>query len=190
MREPKKWQSWLTNRKGLNRDFKRYLNAGLIRKITPSQRLMRIHIDKSFHNIDFANFTLINQDRINRRLEEENYFDWVIIISYYAMYHSALALLYQCGYKTSTHLATICALCKECLGRTLRKKDIENLAGILELSGEEIREIGRAKERREKASYSGSISFERHLAQMTIDDARKFVNKIADILEDLNLNCQ
>lgn len=105
------------------------------------------------------------------------------MISYYAMYHAAMALLYKIGYKAETHLATICVLCKRCLGKTLEKKDIENISAILELSEEEIREIGRAKERREKASYSGSVSFERHLAEITLDDARKFINKVADILE-------
>ena len=40
------------------------------------------------------------------------------------------------------------------------EKDIEKISAILELSEEDIREIGRAKERREKASYSGSVSFE------------------------------
>lgn len=115
-------------------------------------------------------------------MEEETYFDWVVIISYYAMYHSAIALLYKLGYKTNTHLATICVLCKECLGKTLERRDIERLSRVFELSEEEIKEIGRAKERREKASYSGSISFEKYLAEITIEDARKFVNKIADIL--------
>ena len=93
-----------------------------------------------------------------------------------------MALLYKIGYKASTHLATICTLCKECLGKTLEKKDIENISLILELSEEQIKEIGRAKDRREKASYSGSISFEKHLAEMTLDDARKFINKVADLL--------
>ncbi len=167
----------------LENDFKKFLANKLVRKITPNPRLVRVHLDKAFHNLDFANFTLENQDNINKRLSEETYFDWVIIISYYAMYHSALALLYELGYKTSTHLATICVLCKECLGKTLKEEDIENISRIFELSEEEVKEIGKAKERREKASYSGSISFERHLAEMTIEDARKFVNKVADILE-------
>ena len=65
----------------------------------------------------------------------------------------------------------------------MEKKDIERISNILELSEEEIKEIGRAKERREKASYSGSVSFEKNLAEMTLDDARKFINKLADILE-------
>lgn len=182
----RKWQVWLINDKKLKKDFKKYSKKKIIRKITPNLRLMKTHIDKAFHNLDFANFTLNNQKEINKRLEEETYFDWVIIISYYAMYHSALALLYQKGYKSSAHLATICILCKECLGKTLEKQDIEKLTKILELNEEEVKEIGKAKERREKASYSGSISFEKNLAEMTIEDARKFVNKIADILEDQN----
>ncbi len=179
----KKWQVWLENSKTLNRDFKKYIKQHIVRKIESSSPLSRIHLDKAYHNLDFANFTVQNQQTINKRLEDETYFDWVIVIAYYAMYHAAMALLYKMGYKAGTHLATICVLCKECLGKTLEKKDIENISAILELSEEEIKEIGRAKERREKASYSGSVSFEKHLAEMTLDDARKFINKVADILE-------
>lgn len=180
--KPKKWQIWLESTKILNRDFKKYLRKYIIRKIEASPSLSKIHINKAFHNLDFANFTVKNQGSINKRVDDETYFDWVIVVSYYAMYHAAMALLYKLGYKAGTHLATICVLCKECLGKTLEKKDIEDISTILELSEEEIKEIGRAKERREKASYSGSVSFEKHLAEMTLDDARKFINKVADIL--------
>lgn len=177
-----RWQIWLENQKVMNLDFNRYKNKKLIRKIEPSLRLSKIHLDKAFHNLDFANFTIESQNKINRRIENETYHDWVIVISYYAMYHAAMALLYKIGYKASNHLATICILCKECMGKTLEKGDIENISKILELSEEEIKEIGKAKERRERASYSGSVSFEKHMAEMTLDDARKFMNKIADIL--------
>lgn len=180
---PKRWQLWLEDPKALTRDFQRYGKQGVIRKIEVSFRLSKIHLEKAFHNLDFANFTMENQEQISKRIEDETYHDWVIVISYYAMYHAAMALLYKLGYKSSMHLATICILCKECLGRTLERKDIEQISTILELSEEEIKEIGRAKERRERASYSGSVSFERHLAEMTLSDARKFINKVADILE-------
>ncbi len=182
--KPKKWQIWLKNKKALNRDFHIYKKKNMIRKIGTSPRVAKIHIDKSYHNIDFANFTISNQGKITKRIETETYSDWVIVISYYAMYHAAMALLYKIGYKANTHLATICVLCKECLGKTLEKEDIEKLSHVLKLSEDEIKEIGRAKERRERASYSGSISFEKKLAEMTLDDARKFINKIADILSE------
>jgi len=184
MTQTKRWQIWLEDKKKLNRDFKSYKRKKLIRKIDSASRLSRTHLNKAFHNLDFANFTVNNQEKINKRIEDETYFDWVIVISYYAMYHSAMALLYKIGYKASTHLTTICVLCKECLGKTLDKDDIEKISHVLELSEEEIKEIGRAKERREKASYSGSVSFEKNLAENTLDDARKFINKIADILEE------
>lgn len=182
MREPKKWQVWLENSKTLNRDFKKYIRQHIVRSIETFPSLSKIHLDKAFHNLDFANFTIQNSANINKRVDDETYYDWVIVIAYYAMYHAAMALLYKMGFKAGTHLATICVLCKECLGKTLEKKDIENISSILELSEEEIKEMGRAKERREKASYSGSVSFEKHLAEMTLDDAKKFINKVADIL--------
>ena len=141
----KKWQIWLENTKTLNRDFESYIRKQVIRKIESSDALSKIHIDKSYHNIDFANFTIQNQVNINKRVNDETYYDWVIVISYYAMYHAAMALLYKIGYKAGTHLATICVLCKECLGKTLENKDIENISAILELSEEENKEIGRAK---------------------------------------------
>ena len=184
LREPKKWQVWLENSKTLDRDFKKYIRQHIVRKIESSTSLSKIHLDKSYHNLDFANFTIQNSAGINKRVDDETYYDWVIVIAYYAMYHAAMALLYKIGYKAGTHLATICVLCKECLGKTLEKRDIENISAILELSEEEIKEIGRAKERREKASYSGSVSFEKYLAEITLDDARKFINKVADILDE------
>lgn len=177
-----RWQLWLSNRKRLEFDFNNYLKREVIRKIEPSPHLSEIHLSKAFHNLDFANHTLDNQDKINKRIEDETYYDWVIIISYYAMYHSAIALLYKLGFKTETHIATICVLCKKGLTKGLDKEDIQRIFNILTLSEEEIKEIGRAKGRREKANYSGSISFEKQLAEMTLDDARKFVNKIADML--------
>lgn len=180
----RKWQRWLSDKAELERDFRRYVQQEIIRKIEPSQRLSDFHKAKAFHNLDFANFTVKNQENINKRLENETYHDWAIIISYYAMYHAALALLYKIGCKTSTHLATICALCKNFLEKPLDKKDIESMSLILELNEEEINEIGKAKERRERASYSGSVSFERHLAEITLSDARRFINKAVDMLEN------
>src|SRR3989338_5468559 len=126
-----RWQLWLENRTSLHKDFERYKKQFVIRKIESSLPLSKIHMDKAFHNLDFAHFTVVNQKNINRRVENETYYDWVIVMAYYAMYHAAMALLYKLGYKAGTHLATICVLCEECLGKTLEKKDIENLSAIL-----------------------------------------------------------
>ncbi|MEA3343744.1 MAG: HEPN domain-containing protein [archaeon] len=180
--KPGKWQIWLEDRRELEKDFGRYMRTGQVRRIGKQERLSNIHIEKAFHNLDFANFTLSDQNRVNKRIVNETYFDWVIIISYYAMYHAALSMLYEMGFKSSSHLGTICVLCKECMGKNLNEDDITKISQAMDVNEEEIKGLGRAKERREKASYSGSITFEKHLAEMTITDARKFINKIADIL--------
>ena len=89
--KPKKWQVWLENTKILNRDFKKYVRQHIVRKIKSSPSLSKIHLDKSYHNLDFANFTVQNQENINKRIKDETYYDWVIVIAYYAMYHAAMA---------------------------------------------------------------------------------------------------
>lgn len=86
--KPKKWQVWLENKKVLNRDFKKYIRKYIIRKIEASPSLSKIHLEKAYHNLDFANFTVQNQENINKRVEDETYSDWVIVISYYAMYRN------------------------------------------------------------------------------------------------------
>jgi len=96
----KKWQVWLENNKTLNRDFQKYIRQHIVRKIEVSSSLSKIHLDKSYHNLDFANFTVQNQVTINKRFDDETYYDWVIVISYYAMYHAAMALLYKMGYNS------------------------------------------------------------------------------------------
>tara|TARA_Y100000310_G_scaffold55512_1_gene50880 strand:- start:425 stop:1237 length:813 start_codon:yes stop_codon:yes gene_type:complete len=71
-------------------------------------------------------------------------------------------------------------------GKSSKKKrygDVVDPVQLLQLKYAN-NEIGRAKERRQRASYSGSISFEKHLAEITLGDARKFVNKIANILSN------
>ena len=154
--------------------FNSYLQDGLVAKKKEfEQRIFNILENNANESLKIAEMLFANRDS----------WLWTIVTSYYSMYYIANAVLYKMGYKAGTHLATICVLCKECLGKTLERKDIENISAILELSEEEIKEMGRAKERREKASYSGSVSFEKHLAEMTLDDARKFINKMADILE-------
>lgn len=83
------------------------------------------------------------------------------------------------GIKSKTHASTICYLCKEC--KELTEEDIEKLSNILEKKN--IEEIGEGQERREKASYDASTNFNQQLAELTLEDARDFVNKINSLIE-------
>jgi len=45
----RRWQVWLVDKEVLKRDFNTYLQNEIIRKIVPNQRLVRIHLNKAFH---------------------------------------------------------------------------------------------------------------------------------------------
>ncbi len=174
----RKWEIWLSDKNQLNIDFESCLKKKILRKIEPANKLSMAHLDKAFHNLDLASFIFSSQDKINKRITEETYNDAVIIFSYYSMYHAALAILYNLGFKSKAHLATICFLCKKCTG--LDKAHITGISKALELKN--IREIGEGQSRRETASYNSSVSFDAKLAEMTLSDARDFVNKVKSIL--------
>ena len=173
-----KWKLWLRNKNILEKDFKIYMKKKLIIKTAISSILASSHLEKAFHNLDLSSFIFENQANINKRTGSENYNDSVMVFAYYAMYHAALAMLFTQGYKSKSHTATICFLCKEC--EELDEKDIEKISMAIERKN--IEEIGEGQQRREKASYQSSISFNAELAKMTLDDARDFVTKIYSIL--------
>ncbi len=141
-------------------------------RIIPNKNLARAHLEKAFHNLELATFIYEKPSLIG----DGNYNDGAIIFSYYAMYQAALGLLSFAGYKSETHASTICVLCS-----FLDEKYIEMFSVMLEKKN--IEEIGTGQERREKASYSSSIDFEKKLAFMSLEDGRDFVNKIESVME-------
>jgi len=110
--------------------------------------------------------------------------EWIIIISYYAMYTSALALLGKFGYKSSTHTATIIALemffvKKEILGQEhiAMLKHIHN-----QINEQDITDISHEKQNRETAQYDVTKSLTHSIAESSMKNAQSFVNKVKEIL--------
>ena len=173
------WRVWVEDKAKLNQSFKSYFKKGLLIKVKISSNLLSSHLNKAYHNLDLATFIFEKQDKISTRDQGETYNDSVIVFAYYSMYHAALSLLYSRGIRSKSHSATICYLCKEC--RELDEDDIEKIASLLDKKN--IEEIGEGQQRRERASYSSSIDFNKKLAELTLEDARDFVNKIRGILK-------
>src|SRR3989338_9889291 len=77
-------------------------------------------LEKPFMNKSRKNFSIANllskiseQDELKKLLALASDFemhDWVIIISYYSMYTSALSALAKLGFKSKSHAATIAVL--------------------------------------------------------------------------------
>jgi len=166
----KKIDDWIENREKLEKSFQFYLKKNLLRKIEVSEELIKEHIRKAYYNLEFAS-----------DVEEKGYYDWQVIIYYYAMYHSALALLMKQGYVSKGHLATICVLVKYYFQKGLDKNDINNLAM---LSKENLDEFADIKDKRETASYSTSVEFEKKTAELIKSIAINFVLKVKNILKE------
>jgi uncharacterized protein (UPF0332 family) len=162
-----KWEQWLENPNILKKDFTGYVQRKVIRKGATKIEVQG-HLRKAKRNLLFSRKVID---------EFKDFYEWTFISYYYAVYHSALALVALQGYKTKSHLATISILIKNYFPTHLTVKDLQILGR------EDIREFVELKDRREDASYSISISYEKQLAEDLAEKAIDFVSKAEQIIE-------
>ncbi|MDD3175314.1 MAG: HEPN domain-containing protein [Candidatus Nanoarchaeia archaeon] len=129
------------------------------------------HILKSSHNLEFVN-----------DIDKNKFIDWAIIGCYYAAYHSALALIQSKGFTSKNHLATLLVLINEFYQKGLNEEDIESLMNVL--SYEDILFYVETKNKREDASYSSRIIFDRKDLESLKLKTILFVSKVKKILNN------
>lgn len=179
------WKAWIKDKKECRYWLKSYLNKKILRKSSDDSLL---YLKKASHNLDFAGWLI---EKHNKEIPEifgkENFYDWIINIYYYAIYHASLALISREGYESKNHLASLSFLTYHHyhLQNSLTEEEIEILAGSLKK--EDIEAIGFSKELREKASYNVHESFEKGLAINAQKQAIEFANKIKSILESYDI---
>jgi len=145
------------------------------------------HLRKAYHNLDLANKVFdMHEGEASFRYEGENYFDWVITICYYAMYQASLAALAAVRKEGETHAATVCALIYHYVHRKRRlgEEYLISLDTTAALAKQDVQKLVEKKEEREKASYDTSFITQKGLAERALTDAREFVAKVREILED------
>ena len=128
-----RYQSWLENADACNKDFEDFVNKGFLIRIQDGEAWKRRHLEKSDHNLDFAALiTEIHGSTIKERFQRKTFYDWVTVAYYYAIYHAALALVSTAGFKSKTHLATLCATIKYYYheDRKLERKHLDTLGRI------------------------------------------------------------
>ena len=114
--------------------------------------------------------------------ESASFYDWIVIVSYYAMYNASLALLARLGYRSLSHSSTIRALEEFYVKKNLlREEDITMLNNAL-LTKEEIENISDAKLNREKAQYDITGKMSKNMANNTMINAKEFIAKCDDIV--------
>ncbi len=175
------WRVWMKDEKECESWLISYIRKKILRK---SKDESQLYLKKTDHNLNFANWVLDKHDDEIPKIFNENFYDWVINIYYYAVYHAALALMSKEGYNSKNHSATLCFLIYHHyhLQNAINKEDVEFIASSLEK--EDIEIIGDSKELRERASYNIHELFEKKLAEQIHEKAVNFINKIKILLKE------
>jgi len=179
----------------LKRKIDRYLRKEQLFKNEEHKKLEKPFLTKSRKNFSVANllFKISEQEDIRKLLNlasDFEMYDWVIIVSYYAMYTSALAALAKLGFKSKSHAATITVLEHHYIpekknknnGKELEQKDIHKLVKAYAISEQLITKLIQTKTKRETAQYDATPSITREMAKTSLDDADEFITKIEEIL--------
>jgi len=185
------WEDWLRDLRVCERSMRYFERprVSLIRRLP--ERIAREnvlgHLKKAYHNLDLANKVFEMHDgELKFRYEGENFFDWVITICYYAMYQATLAALAAVRKEGEIHAATVCTLIYHYVHKKkrLREQYLFSLDVIGRLARQDVQKLVEKKEEREKASYDTSFITQKGLAKRALTDAREFVAKIREILEE------
>lgn len=180
MRKPD-WKLWLKDKKECKFWLDGYARKKILRK---SYNESKLHLKRTDHNLTFANWILEKHNgEIPEVFGEDHFYDWVISIYYYAIYHAALALMSKGGFTSKNHSATLAFLIYYHYHskKALEKEDVELIAKYLDR--EDIQTLGISKELREKACYDIHEQFERRLAEQIREQAVDFANKIKLLLQ-------
>ncbi len=177
----------------LKRKIDSYLKKERLFKNDEHKKLEKPFLAKSRKNFTVANllFKISEQEDMRKLLtlaSDFEMYDWVIIISYYAMYTSALSALAKLGYKSKSHAATVTILKYNFVnkdkgnGKNLETKDIHRFVKAYVLSEQLITKLIQTKTKRETAQYDATPSITREMAKTALDDADEFITKIEEIL--------
>jgi len=177
-------------------DFLQKKIEGYLRKEQLLKKEEYIKLEKPFLRKARKNFTVANlmfkiseQDDFKKTLalsQDFETYEWVIVVSYYSMYVSALAALARLGLKSKSHAATIVVLEHYYVHqqKNLEAKHIQQLTKAYTLSEDLINKLIQTKTKRETAQYDATPSISRENAVSALADAEEFITKIEETLAE------
>ena len=136
-------------------NIKQCLDKEFLKKIKPDKELSEKELNEANYDLEKAKKAL-----------DENDFKWSIVKSYYAMFHSAKAVLLNLGYKEKKHIAIIAVL------EDLNKKG--------KLENKFLNYFKAAMSAREDADYHYSYSEE--IAKYEYGCAKEFLEKMKKLI--------
>ncbi len=173
----------------LKKKIERCLQKEQLLKNDEYTKLEKPFLKKARKNFTIANlmFKISEQDEFKKTLAlsyDFEMYEWVIVVSYYSMYVSALAALAKLGFKSKSHAATICVLEQNYVHKqkNLEAKHIQQLTKAYVLSEDLINKLIQTKTRRETAQYDATPGISKENAVSALEDAEEFITKIEEIL--------
>ncbi len=147
----------------------------------PSNYLSQGHIKKADHNL----IVMTDLDRLGHE-------DWIVIVAYYAMYQSALAILSKIGLESKDHATTVAVL-EYFFGKQINKnlleklnelKDKKDKLELIRLEEKYINYLWKIKGRREIVQYGITTSYKEKNTIM--NNTREFVNRTKLLIEEID----
>lgn len=173
------------NREYCKEVFNFFIKKEIIKETNPA--LFEKYLNKSLNNLEFGNFVLSEHKySIKKKLKGKSFYDWCIVIYYYAIYHAVLALVSKAGFESKNHLASISALTYiyHHKRNLLNQEDIQFIIDNFNISGEEIEFIASSKELRQKASYRVDENFDLLAAKDLQEKTADLINKIKALMKE------
>ena len=149
-----------------------YLDEKVLFKQPKNKDEITGHILKADNNLKFVN------DNIDL-----GHYGWCITGCYYATYHAALALIILKGFYSKNHDATLCILIKEYHKKGVNSEEIELLNNFF-LDYQEILFYVESKQKREDATYSSMIKFDKKIVIELKIKAALFIDKAKQIIRN------
>jgi|GEM_PF-911268 len=183
------------NKREIENQFEEYLRKEskdrfYLRKKIGVKRLTKNYLRNARHNLLVGKMMMgvVENAGIKEQLvlpDDFQCYSWVIAISYYAMYHAALSALAKQNYKSDDHQATKYALAKLYVIKDELEKEALELfdQGKKILEEEYIITLDDARKKDRAARYSADPEYEKSKAQEIMQDAKKFVKRLAEIIE-------
>lgn len=153
----------------LEKELNFFISKKHIKIIQENKELVQSHIKKARHNIEFY--------KLNKQYNKFN--DWLIVTLYYALYHSALALITNKNYSSKNHYATILILVKE---YSITKEEAK-LLNELSINKEDAELYTNLKDDRHDASYATDIKFSKETIADYENKVLDFINKTEELIQ-------
>ncbi|MBS3123329.1 HEPN domain-containing protein [Candidatus Woesearchaeota archaeon] len=159
----------LIHKEELDKKIETYEREEQISKVQEDKDEINGHLEKAEHNLKFVEHT-----------SKTDFSDWVLVGCYYTLYHAALALLLNKGFFSKNHDATLCLLIRHYY-KEISPEEIE-LINFSFLNQEDFLFYAESKNKREDASYTTKIKFEKAETNKIIINTRLLFNKAKTII--------